>query len=69
LRQDAKSAKTPRKERLRMPYDDEMPPFADLIEPPAELDRIARLVIGAAIEVTASWAPACRRRRIREGWK
>jgi GxxExxY protein len=34
-----------------MPYDDEIPPGADLIEPPEELDELARAVIGAAIEV------------------
>jgi GxxExxY protein len=34
-----------------MPYDDEIPPYGDLPEPPEELDRLARAVIGAAIEV------------------
>jgi GxxExxY protein len=34
-----------------MPYDDEIPPYGDLPEPPKELDELARVVIGAAIEV------------------
>ena len=34
-----------------MPYDEEIPPRGDLIEPPQELDELARAVIGAAIEV------------------
>jgi GxxExxY protein len=34
-----------------MPYDGEIPPYGDLPEPPEELDRLARAVIGAAIEV------------------
>src|SRR4051812_37529507 len=33
-----------------MPFDDEFPPH-DYAEPPAELDRLAHAVIGAAIEV------------------
>jgi GxxExxY protein len=40
-----------------MPYDDEIPPHGDLIEPPEELDRLARLVIGAAIEVHRELGP------------
>ena len=34
-----------------MPYDEEIPPYGELAEPPEELDRLARAVIGAAIEV------------------
>lgn len=34
-----------------MPYDDEIPPYGNLREPPKELDDLARAVIGAAIEV------------------
>jgi GxxExxY protein len=34
-----------------MPYEDEITPYGDLCEPPEELDRLARAVIGAAIEV------------------
>ncbi|HTL30206.1 MAG TPA: GxxExxY protein [Tepidisphaeraceae bacterium] len=33
-----------------MPFDDEIPPH-DYAEPPAKLDQLARVVIGAAIEV------------------
>ena len=34
-----------------MPYEDEDPQYGRLPEPPAELDALARAVIGAAIEV------------------
>jgi GxxExxY protein len=47
-RQDAKSANG---EENKVPYDDEIPPHGDLIEPPGEFDELARRVIGAAIEV------------------
>jgi GxxExxY protein len=48
-RQDAK---TPRKKkRLEMPYDDELTPYNDSPEPSAEVDHLARAVIGALIEV------------------
>jgi GxxExxY protein len=57
MRQDAKSAKTPREERCGVPYDDEIPPWGDLIEPPEELDRLAHSVIGAAIEVHRQLGP------------
>jgi GxxExxY protein len=40
-----------------MPYDDEIPPHGDLAEPPEELDRLARAVIGAAIEVHRNMGP------------
>ena len=40
-----------------MPYDDEIPPHGDLAEPPEELDRLARAVIGAAIEVHREFGP------------
>jgi len=40
-----------------MPYDEEIPPYADLPEPPPELDRLARAVIGAAIEVHRELGP------------
>src|SRR5688572_14750909 len=40
-----------------MPYDDEIPPYGDLVEPPEELDRLARQVIGAAIEVRRHLGP------------
>jgi GxxExxY protein len=42
-----------------MPYDDEIPPGADRIEPSPELDHWARLVIGAAIEVHRELGPGC----------
>src|SRR5690349_13705883 len=55
MRLNRQDAKTPRKREkkewgLRMPFDDEIPPF-DYAEPPADLDRLAHAVIGAAIEV------------------
>src|SRR6185437_3850094 len=34
-----------------MPFDDEISMYEDLLEPPKELDDLARAVIGAAIEV------------------
>jgi GxxExxY protein len=34
-----------------MPYDEEIPPGGDWVEPPKELDDLARAVIGAAIQV------------------
>lgn len=40
-----------------MPYEDEVPPLAELAEPPEELDRLAREVIGAAIEVHREFGP------------
>src|SRR5438874_7183334 len=40
-----------------MPYEDEIPPYGDLAEPPPELDRLAREVIGAAIEVHRHLGP------------
>ena len=40
-----------------MPYDEEVPPHGDLVEPPEELDRLARVVIGAAIEVHRRLGP------------
>ena len=40
-----------------MPYDEEIPPYGDLPEPPAELDQLARDVIGAAIEVHRRFGP------------
>ena len=40
-----------------MPYDEEIPPYGDLAEPPEELDRLARAVIGAAIEVHREFGP------------
>lgn len=40
-----------------MPYDDEIPPYGDLAEPPEELDRLARSVIGAAIQVHKELGP------------
>jgi GxxExxY protein len=40
-----------------MPYDEEIPPYGDLPEPPEELDRLARAVIGAAIEVHKELGP------------
>lgn len=50
-------AKTPREERVRMPYEDEDPEFGRLPEPPEALDRLARAVIGAAIEVHRQLGP------------
>jgi GxxExxY protein len=40
-----------------MPYDEEIAPWGDLSEPPKELDRLARNVIGAAIEVHKQLGP------------
>ena len=40
-----------------MPYDEEIPMYEDLVEPPAELDELARIVIGAAIEVHRHLGP------------
>ena len=40
-----------------MPYEDEIPPGGELIEPPEELDRLAHAVIGAAIEVHRQLGP------------
>jgi len=40
-----------------MPYEEEIPPYGDLVEPPEELDRLARAVIGAAIEVHREFGP------------
>jgi GxxExxY protein len=40
-----------------MPYDEEIPPYANLVEPPAALDELARAVIGAAIEVHKALGP------------
>ncbi|HZL38499.1 MAG TPA: GxxExxY protein [Tepidisphaeraceae bacterium] len=40
-----------------MPYEDEIPPYGDLSEPPPELDALARAVIGAAIEVHRHLGP------------
>src|SRR3954452_18950122 len=40
-----------------MPYEGEIPPYGDLIEPSEELDRLARLVIGAAVEVHRELGP------------
>jgi GxxExxY protein len=40
-----------------MPYEDEIPPDGHLGEPPRELDALARLVIGAAIEVHKQIGP------------
>ena len=40
-----------------MPYDEEIPPGGELIEPPEELDRLAHAVIGAAIEVHRELEP------------
>jgi GxxExxY protein len=40
-----------------MPYDEEIPPWGNLIEPPEELDRLAHAVIGAAIEVHRQLGP------------
>ena len=40
-----------------MPYEDEIPPYGDLAEPPEELDRVAREVIGAGIEVHRRFGP------------
>jgi len=40
-----------------MPYDEGIPPHGDLAEPPEELDRLARAVIGAAIEVHRRLGP------------
>ena len=40
-----------------MPYDEEIPPGGKLIEPPEELDLLARQVIGAAIEVHRQLGP------------
>src|SRR5687768_16717587 len=40
-----------------MPYEDEIPPWGDQVEPPEELDRLAHAVIGAAIEVHRQLGP------------
>ena len=40
-----------------MPFDDELTPYDDRREPPAELDELARRVIGAAIEVHRELGP------------
>ncbi|HEV7302029.1 MAG TPA: GxxExxY protein [Tepidisphaeraceae bacterium] len=40
-----------------MAFDDEPTPYNDLVEPPAELDELARTVIGAAIEVHRRLGP------------
>jgi GxxExxY protein len=40
-----------------MPYDDEISPFGELPEPSAELNRLTRVVIGAAIEVHKELGP------------
>jgi GxxExxY protein len=40
-----------------VPYEDEIPPYGDRVEPPEELDRLARDVIGAAIEVHRELGP------------
>jgi GxxExxY protein len=40
-----------------MPYDEEIPPYGNFAEPSAELDLLARAVIGAAIEVHRELGP------------
>ena len=40
-----------------MPYEDEIPPWAEQWQPPAELNDLSRRVIGAAIEVHEQLGP------------
>ena len=40
-----------------MPFEDEIAPYDNRCEPPAELDQLAHLVIGAAIEVHRELGP------------
>lgn len=40
-----------------MPYEEELGPYDSTFEPPPELDALARLVIGAAIEVHRHLGP------------
>jgi len=40
-----------------MPYEQEIPPYGDLPEPPKEMDALARTVIGIGIEVHRELGP------------
>jgi GxxExxY protein len=58
MRQDAKKRQDAKGRReSKMPYEEEIPPWGNLIEPPEELDRLAHAVIGAAIEVHRQLGP------------
>src|SRR5947209_8992888 len=58
LRKDRKDAKiTKRIWRDRMPYEDEITPYGTLATVPPELESLAHLVIGAAIEVHRELGP------------
>jgi len=57
MRQDAKKRQDAKGRESGMPYEEEIPPWGDLIESPEELDRLAHSVIGAAIEVHRQLGP------------
>lgn len=40
-----------------MPYDDEIPPYGDLVQPPAETNELAHRVLGICIEVHRELGP------------
>ena len=40
-----------------MPYDQELPPYGDLEQPPQDVNELARVVIGIALEVHRELGP------------
>ena len=41
-----------------MPYEQEIPPYGDLVQPPEEVNQLARTVIGICIDVHRALGPA-----------
>ena len=40
-----------------MPYEQEIPPYGDLVQPPEEVNELARVVIGICLDVHRELGP------------
>src|SRR5688572_24493694 len=56
-RDDAKIAKNAKIAKKKMPYEDEIPPYATLAQPSEEINQLAHRVLGICIEIHRELGP------------